>query len=266
MALARPPASGDRKHQPDIARIDFLLLGDSDRPLQAARVEPLAERRGQAIACIRQHRRKPNASGADAVDLGQRNLRLRPRRPPVLGHAGLRHPVGGAGPALRQKQAQADHHRNLVPRQRQRHQRLAIGGLAERRGVLRRDPDRMRALLRQRRVVDDKDCAGAPDQLVRLDREFLFQPRFVPDAARNEMMQLVVVAGRPSRRHRLDALALARPNQPSNVERTHPSTRLVSEPRQERRKPPIKIPAPLRHAAGSPNPRADQRSKSFPNS
>jgi hypothetical protein len=124
----------------------------------------------------------------------------------------------------------------------------------------------MRPLLRQRRVVDDKDCAGAPDQLVRLDREFLFHERFVPDAARNEMMQLVVVAGRPSRRHRLDALALARPNQPSNVERTHPSTRLVSEPRQERRKPPIKIPAPLRHAAGSPNRRADQRSKSFPNS
>ena len=28
---------------PDIARIDFLLLGDSDRPLQAARVEPLAD-------------------------------------------------------------------------------------------------------------------------------------------------------------------------------------------------------------------------------
>src|SRR6202035_5368650 len=42
-----------------------------------------------------------------------------------------------------------------------------------------------------------------PDPLVRLDREFLFQQRFVPDAARNEMMQLVVVARRPSRRHRL---------------------------------------------------------------
>src|ERR1700722_10428275 len=43
VALARPPASGDRKREPDKARIDFLLLGDSDRPLQAARVEPLAE-------------------------------------------------------------------------------------------------------------------------------------------------------------------------------------------------------------------------------
>src|ERR1700733_11674976 len=34
VALARPPASGDRKREPDMARIDFLPLGDSDRPLQ----------------------------------------------------------------------------------------------------------------------------------------------------------------------------------------------------------------------------------------
>ena len=96
-----------------------------------------------------------------------------------------------------------------------------------------------------------KGCASA-DQLVRLDRKFLFQQRFVPDAARNEMMQLVVVAGRPSRRHRLDALAVARPNQPSYVERTHPSARLVPKPRQERRKPPQKVvipsPCPSRSA------------------
>jgi hypothetical protein len=131
---------------------------------------------------------------------------------------------------------------------------------------LRRDSDRMRPLLRQRRVVDDKDCIGAPDQLVRLDREFLREWRFVPHAARNEMMQLVVIARRPSRRHRLDALAVARPNQPSNVERTHPSTRLMSEPRQERRKPPIKIPIPVRHASPPQNREADDRAKSFPNS
>ena len=128
---------------------------------------------------------------------------------------------------------------------------------------MRRDPDRMRPFLRQRRVIDDKDCAGAADQLVSLDREFLFQQRLVPHAARNEMMQLVVVARRPSRRNRLDALALARPNQPSNVERTHPSARLVSEPRQERRKPSLQIPAPLRDAAG-PAKSQGQGSTEFP--
>ena len=192
MALARPPASGDRKHQPDMARIDFLLLGIPTAHFRPRASSPWRNARTDH-SLLRQHRRKPNASGA--------MRRSRPARSPassappaVLGHSGLRRPVGSAGPAFRQKQAQADHHRNLFPRQRQRHQRLAIGGLAERRGVLRRDPDRMRPLLRQRRVVDDKDCAGAPDPLVRLDREFLFQQRFVPDAARNEMMQLVVVA------------------------------------------------------------------------
>ena len=148
MALTRPPASGGREHERDVARVDFLQLRDSDRPLEAARIEPLTERRGKAIACIRQHRRKPNASGADAIDLGQRDLWLCTRCAPILRHAGLRHPIGSVSPALRQKQAQADHDRNLVPRQRQRHQRLAIGGLAERRGVLRRHADRMRPLLR----------------------------------------------------------------------------------------------------------------------
>src|SRR6202034_1173938 len=89
--------------------------------------------------------------------------------------------------------------------------------------------------------------------------KFLFQKRFVPDAARNEMMQLVVVAGRPSRRHRLDALAVARPNQPSYVERTHPSARLVPKPRQERRKPTQKVVIPSRHPSRS----AKNRAQSF---
>src|SRR5271168_4034419 len=114
---------------------------------------------------------------------------------------------------------------------------------------------------RQRRVVDDKDCAGASDQFIRLNSEFLLQRRFVPDAARNEMMQLVVVAGRQSRRHRLDALAVARANQACHVERTHPPARLVPQPRQERRKPPLEIPIPVRHAAGSANHRAKRSSE-----
>src|SRR5476651_1125931 len=105
----------------------------------------------------------------------------------------------------------------------------------------------MRPLLRQRGVVDDKDRAGSAEQLVRLDREFFREWRFVPDAARNEMMQLVVIARRQSRRHRLDALAIARPNQPYYVKRAHPPSRLVPPPRKERRQPPLQIPIPIRH-------------------
>ena len=103
MALARPPASGDRKHKPDIARIDFLLLGDS-----AAHFRPRASspwRNGRTG-----HRLHPPAPSQTerqrrGIDLGQRNLRLRTRRPPGLGRAGLCLPLGGAGPAFRQKQA-----------------------------------------------------------------------------------------------------------------------------------------------------------------
>jgi hypothetical protein len=40
----------------------------------------------------------------------------------------------------------------------------------------------------------------------------------------------------------------------------------MSEPRQERRKPPIKIPIPVRHASPPQNREADDRAKSFPNS
>ena len=138
MALTRPPASGDREHEPDVARVDFLQLpGFDPAPLEAARIEPLTERRGKAKTCIRQHRCKPNVSGADAIDLGQRDLWLCTRCAPILGARGpcaIRSAASVSSPA---KQAQADHYQDLVPRQRQRHQRLAIGGLAERRGVLR---------------------------------------------------------------------------------------------------------------------------------
>ena len=103
-------------------------------------------------------------------------------------------------------------------------------------------------------------CASAPISLSAWIRKFLFQQRWISDAARNEMMQLVVVAGiSPSRRHRLDALAVARPNQPSYVERTHPSARLVPKPRQERRKPTQKVVIPSRHPSRS----AKNRAQSF---
>src|SRR5882762_10483229 len=123
----------------------------------------------------------------------------------------------------------------------------------------------MRPLFRQGGVVYDKNRIGSPDQSVRLDSEFLFQRRFVPDAARNEMMQLVVIARRQSRRHRLDALAVAWTNQPRYIERTHAPSRLVSEPRQERRKPTLEISAPVRHAVNSANREADNPAKSFTN-
>ena len=75
--------------------------------------------------------------------------------------------VGCGGPALDD--------RNFALRQRQRHQRLAIGRFAKSRGVLRRDADRMRTLLRQRRVVDDEHRLRDADQAIGLEGEFFLQ-------------------------------------------------------------------------------------------
>ena len=51
------------------------------------------------------------------------------------------------------------------------------------------------------------------DEPVGLNEQFCFQRRRVPDAISDEMMQLVIVARRQPRRHWLDALAIARPNE-----------------------------------------------------
>jgi hypothetical protein len=79
---------------------------------------------------------------------------------------------------------------------------------------LRRDPDRMGPLLRQRGVVDDEEGARAADQPVRLDRKLTLQPSLGPDPVRHEMVQLVVIARRDPLGHRADALAITRPDQP----------------------------------------------------
>lgn len=51
---------------------------------------------------------------------------------------------------------------------------------------------------------------------------------FVPDAAANEVMKLVVADVVVSRRHGLNAFAIPSADQPRNVSRTHPTPRLVS--------------------------------------
>ncbi len=54
------------------------------------------------------------------------------------------------------------------------------------------------------------------------------QWRRIPDTISDKMMQLVIVARCQPRRHRLDALAIARSNQSRNVQRTHPPPRFVT--------------------------------------
>src|SRR6202161_2976123 len=109
-----------------------------------------------------------------------------------------------------------------------------LAGLPERRGILRRDADRMLALFRQCRVVDDQPSLGAPNQPVAFSERALLKRRGIPHAAGDEVMKLVVADLAVARRHGLDALAITSANQPRNINRAHPCPRVVSESAEER--------------------------------
>ena len=130
-----------------------------------------------------------------------------------------------------------------------------------------RNANRVTSLLRQRRIVDNQPGILAPDHFVRFGHQRHFKRRAVPDSASDEMMKLVVVHDRVTRRHRLHALAVPWTDQASDIGRTHPSPRLVSQSRDKRLKPVHKFISPTRHIARSsghrntqPHPNLDNES------
>jgi hypothetical protein len=141
MPFAGAAAHGDGEDECDVVRVDLLMAGNADGPGKAARAQRLTELGAHAIAGVGENRPEANAGGDQAIEFGERNLRLGPRRAIFGGHAGAIEPSFVAGPGLRQEQPQADHHWDLAARQRQRHQGLAIRSLAQGRRILRRDPD-----------------------------------------------------------------------------------------------------------------------------
>jgi hypothetical protein len=66
--------------------------------------------------------------------------------------------------------------------------------------------------LRYRSVVNQHGIAAA-DEPVRLDKQFCFHRRCIPDPGRNEVVQSIAFAERKPLRHRLNALAIARTDQ-----------------------------------------------------
>ena len=230
------------------------MTGNADRPGQFASCKPLAERRAQPITGIRQHAAKAHAGRDDTIDLCQSHLRLRPRRSIFGRNTRSLQPSPIACPTLGQKQPQRQHDRDFAARQRQRHQRLAIGGLAERRGILRSDAHRMPALLGYRGVVDHQHGIAAADQPVRLNKQFCLQRRRIPNPGSNEVVQLIIVAERKPLRHRRNALALAGADQPGYVERTHLSPSLMTQPIQKRPEPTSKLVFPIQRRANHGRP------------
>jgi hypothetical protein len=128
--------------------VDLEVARDADSPGQIATRQFLAERRALPVAGIGQHTAEADTAGDQAIDLGKRDLRLRSFRPMRERDAGPLQTRPIIGPTLRQEQTQGHRHRHLAARKHQRHQRLAISSLAERRGILRNNADRVLTLLR----------------------------------------------------------------------------------------------------------------------
>src|SRR5262245_15335149 len=159
----------------------------------------------------------------------------------------------------REETAAMQHDWYFPARKRQRYQGLAIGGLAQRRSILRRDTHRMRAFLGYRSVVNHQHGIVAADEPICLDKQFCLHWRCIPDPGGNEVVQLVAFAQLKPLRHRLNALAIARTDQSRHVERAHLSPCLVTQPIQKRLEPTAKLVSPIRRSAnhGRPLQKAD---------
>lgn len=190
MPLARAAASGDEEDHCHVGGKAFCLNG---MPTAQSKLSSFKPWRNAALKPYR-HRRVRSRSVRRVRESG----RSRPARFRAWScrHAGTIEPCGITRPALRQEQPQPYHVRHFATGQRQRYERPAVGVLAKRRGILRRDADRVASLLGQRGVVDDQPGIVPANLSVGLGEQRRFQRRGIPDAARNEMVQLVV-AGRP---------------------------------------------------------------------
>ena len=95
---------------------------------------------------------------------------------------------------------------------------------------MRGNAGRVLTFLRYRRVVDHQHGIAAADELVSLDEKLCLQRSRIPDASSDEMVQPVIVARREPLGHGRNALAITRPNQPRNIEGTHPPPCLMTQP------------------------------------
>src|SRR5262245_54358593 len=212
--LSGTTALGNRPDHPHIGRVHFEVTRNTDRPGKLASGERWAEWTAHPIAGVREHAAKPYTGRHGTLDLHQSQLRLRARRSIFGRHTRSIQPCPTARPTLGKKQPQREHDRHFASRQCQRHQGLAVRGLAQRRSILRSDTYRMRAFLGYRGVVDHQYGIAAADELVCLNQQFRLHRPGIPDPGRDEVVQLIVVTKRNPICHWLHALAVARTNQP----------------------------------------------------
>ena len=73
-----------------------------------------------------------------------------------------------------------------------------------------------------------------PIEPIRLNQQFCLHRRRIPDPSGNEVVQLIIFAKRKPLRHRLNALTIARADQPRHVDRAHLPPRFMTQPSQKR--------------------------------
>lgn len=110
---------------------------------------------------------------------------------------------------------------NLISRQRQRYERLAIRSLTQHRRILRGDADGILPFLRESCVIDHKECIVCAEHLIHLTRQFQTERFVVPDAIGNEMMETIVLSRSQACGHRLNALTISGTDQTGDIKRTH---------------------------------------------
>jgi hypothetical protein len=126
-----------------------------DRRGEPTSGQGLPEVAADAVPRVGERAAVHDARCRDAVDLVEREVELRPVRLPILRHARGLTTCRVVRPLGQQEQPQREPDGHLAARERERHQRRAVRGLARGPGVLAGHADRPLALLQQGRVGDD---------------------------------------------------------------------------------------------------------------
>jgi hypothetical protein len=108
-----------------------------------------------------------------------------------------------------------------------------------------RDPDGVHAFFRQRGVVDDQVSVWSADEFVAPVGVNNLNGSRVPRRGRHEVVDLLFLIGRDAVDDRLDALALARQDEPAKVDGRPSAPDLVLERIEVGREPTLKLPLPL---------------------
>ena len=173
---------------------------------------------------IGQHPAELEAAGAHLAEQRQRLPPLLLKRH-VRRHAGPL-PRRRCQPRRRQVEGRAEQIRARFGPKGHRHGDLTVGDLAQRAAVLARDPDRMHALLRKARPVDDQPPLALGDHGPQPTPDARRVPRRVGDEVLERLIRPRI---RHAREHRLHRLPRAVAEQPLYVAPQREHLRPVAE-------------------------------------